>query len=65
MHDKRIFKHGLHPFLVLLVDSHSTLGFLALLIANGVIVNRTGNGYVHLERIQMLVYDSMPWVLIG
>ena len=59
-HSDRIFKQKylVSVNVLVCVDALGFLGFLALLIANGIVVNDMHRG----PRI-LLVYNSVPWML--
>lgn len=52
-----IFMRHLPALIICIVDTLGFLGFLALLIANGIVVN-------NLRRVnQIYIYNSIPWVI--
>ena len=48
--------------LLLLADTVGFGGFLAILIANGVVSNKHG-GFIGIARVLLMAYNSFPWVV--
>ena len=59
---RRVFRQDVAPSFIVLMDSLGFLGFLAILITNGVIASNlqlwSGSGI-----IVMLSYNSVPWMI--
>ena len=66
MHWARTLKEGLHPIFVIVLDDSLFLGFLGLLVANGIVIDHLGwDGGYNLDKIQLLSYNSMAWIICG
>lgn len=52
-----------HPSLQGCGDALAFLGFLAILIANGVVANHMGRYWTSVDKIMLLAYNSFPWVI--
>lgn len=44
-------------------DALAFLGFLTILIANGVVANHMGRYRASMDKIMLLAYNSFPWVI--
>ncbi len=65
LNDERVFKHGIRPSLLVIADLRGFLGFLAILIGNGILVNGITSGGGLGDNVQMLVYNTIPWIISG
>ena len=50
-----------HNWVAMLVDAGISLGFLALIIVNAILVS--GLQYIGASRVILLTYNTMPWII--
>jgi len=60
LNDERVLEHGIRPSLLVIADLCGFIGFLAILIGNGILVNGIISGGGLGDNVQMLVYNTMP-----